>query len=212
MSNPPMSSSRYVSFDRDSIIRSSMSFTISHFYYVCGWVFLTASFCGDCLLIGSDGMARISLVYGSVSERRNQYVVFDNATGIIQTKRSNPPGNHGNGLHCLLRFLDHYSRFYFPRHHGNLLSNGLRNRANHRKIVALAHDVHSHSFLFMCIESQMDVRSISTHFRPHVLRFRSNTSNTDCQWTVKNPTTSANNFRTCGRKYRHETVVIFFWM
>lgn len=131
-------------------------------------------------------MAGISLVHGSVSERRNQYVVFDIATGTVQTKRPDPTGTHGNRFHCLLRFLDHHSRIYFPGHHGNFLSNGVRNRSSHWKTLALAHDVHAHPFLFMLIESQMDLRSISTHFRPNVLIHRRSKTTTDRQWTVRN--------------------------
>jgi hypothetical protein len=50
----------------------------------------------------------------------------------------------------------------------------------------LAHDVHAHPFLFMLIESQMDLRSISTHFRPNVLIHRRSKTTTDRQWTVRN--------------------------
>lgn len=82
-------------------------------------------------------------------------MVFDTATSAIQTK-----GESIIATDCLRRILfelDCHSGDSVSSHYVPLLLHGTGSHHGDGHFVSLAHDIHAAPFLFVCIESQVDV-------------------------------------------------------
>lgn len=138
-------------------------------FVFCEPISVAASFSGHCLLIWTDRLSQIPLVYGSLSFGRNQHILSHITPRGLQAQ------DWFAFRHCLgllLYVLDHYPLFRLPRHHGDLCATGGTGRPRNESTVALAYDFHTGALCSLCPESKVVVRSIHANHQNVVCQGR----------------------------------------